>query len=275
MSGHFDADWLQLREAADHAARPDTLLHAVGCWANGKDALRILDLGAGTGSNPRYLAPALACAQHWTLVDHDRRLLALADRSLSSLCNADGRPVPVITRQLGLADPAALIVDAPNLVTASALLDLVSDSWLADLASACRRANAAVLFALSYDGDMRWESEDAMDEAVRHAVNAHQRRDKGLGPALGPDAARRAAAVFAEAGYTVQLQPSPWLLGPESASLQGALLDGWLRAAMEQEQAHAPDFLDWAVRRHNCIRYSEAHVVVGHQDLFAIPAAPT
>ena len=44
---------------------------------------------------------------------------------------------------------------AGSLVTASALLDLVSDDWLARVTSLCRKRNAAVLFALTYDRRLR------------------------------------------------------------------------------------------------------------------------
>jgi len=54
---------------------------------------------------------------------------------------------------------------------------------------ACRRAGCLVYVALSYDGTVRWErpGDGARDDAdIIAAVNAHQRRDKGTGRALGP-----------------------------------------------------------------------------------------
>ena len=72
----FDERWLALREPCDHAARSGALaarfVEAVG------PSPRLVDLGAGTGSNLRYLAPRLPTAQRWLLVDHDPALLRQA-----------------------------------------------------------------------------------------------------------------------------------------------------------------------------------------------------
>ena len=55
MAG-FSAEWLALRESADHAARSPELTRTVIDFL--PDRARILDLAAGTGSNRRYLAAA-------------------------------------------------------------------------------------------------------------------------------------------------------------------------------------------------------------------------
>ena len=87
------------------------------------------------------------------------------------------------------------VVAGQNLVTASALLDLVSESWLAGLVRRCADNACGAYFALTYDGEVQWMTESAAgwridddpdDGLVRDAVNRHQRSDKGFGPALGP-----------------------------------------------------------------------------------------
>ncbi|MDX1655553.1 MAG: methyltransferase type 12, partial [Candidatus Competibacteraceae bacterium] len=74
MSG-FGEDWLTLREPADHRARSVELDRQLLGWRRGQGALGVMDLGSGTGSNLRHLAPRLEGVQHWRLVDHDSRLL--------------------------------------------------------------------------------------------------------------------------------------------------------------------------------------------------------
>ena len=84
MTG-FSADWLALREPADRRSRSASVLAATRLWADRRAtpgcALRVVDLGAGTGGNLRCLAPHLAAPQAWTLIDDDLRLLALAERA--------------------------------------------------------------------------------------------------------------------------------------------------------------------------------------------------
>ena len=82
------------------------------------------------------------------------------------------------------------------LVTASALLDLVSEEWLRSLAARCRESGAALLFALSYDGRIQCSPDEPEDAAIRELVNQHQRTDKGFGRALGSGRAADSPKLF-------------------------------------------------------------------------------
>jgi hypothetical protein len=203
------AQWLQLREPADTAARSSALTAAllpVLTARRGTRPLRVLDLGTGTGANVRYLAPRLPGAQEWLAVDRNPALLArlharMADTSASS--GGVGRRCDVATRVVdldGLNDES--LFAGRHLVTASALLDLASESWLAALAARCRSEGAAVLFALSYDGSSTCQPTEPEDEMVRDLLNQHQRRDTGLGGPLGDPAAGPAAAACAVRCYS-------------------------------------------------------------------------
>ena len=109
---------------------------------------------------------------------------------------------------------------AARLVTASALLDLVSDDWLRALAQRCADAARRCCSALNYDGRIICTPEDPDDGTIVALVNEHQRTDKGFGPALGPDATDRAVHWFRRAGYEAQRAPSDWALTPASGELQ-------------------------------------------------------
>ena len=275
----FSPDWLALREPADHRARAADLLPPLcAAWRAG-GWRRILDLGSGAGSNLRYLAPRLPGEQAWTLLDHDAHLLARA---------AAAGPAHRVTRLRGdlARDGLAAVADA-DLVTCSALLDLVSADWLRSLARACRAASCGVLLALTYDGTMRWlpaageesaggAAEDAADDAddrlLQRLVNAHQRREQHPAPALGPDAAPAAAALLAAEGYRTTLRPSPWRLGPADAALLREFVAGWERAALEiaGDPALAGRVRTWAARRRRTIAAGGFRLVVGHQDLLAL-----
>ena len=95
-------------------------------------------------------------------------------------------------------DFAKLRLPESALVTCSALLDLVSESWLRGVAGRCRDSGAIVMFALTYDGQMSCKPADSEDAHVRLLVNRHQLTDKGFGPALGPAALDTAETIFAE-----------------------------------------------------------------------------
>ncbi len=208
MSG-FSADWLSMREQFDAAARAAPLVAELRRHIpRGTSAapFEIVDLGAGAGSNLRYLAPQLGGEQRWRLVDRDRTLLhaaVVATRVWAASRSAVVSP-PGATLTLRATDFACRVAGEPRnlagdgligltlptggLVTAAALLDLVSTRWLETLAVQCETAQAAVCFALTYDGRTVCTPDEPEDAMALDLFNRHQRLDKGFGPALGPTA---------------------------------------------------------------------------------------
>jgi hypothetical protein len=261
--GEFSADWLALREPADHAARSLELTRAVAGALSASSPIRVLDLGSGSGSNFRYLAPHLPARQQWLLVDRNRALLSHAGRA--------GSAAETLAADLAVLDQT--LFTARALVTASALLDLVSERWLTALAALCREANASVLFALTYDGRIQCWPREVEDCTIRDLVNEHQRTDKGFGPALGPDATDRAASCFSAAGYVVRRAGSDWTLGSDARGLQHALIDGWARAAETVAPAQSPIIRAWRARRRAHVESGRSRLLVGHQDLAGVLGA--
>jgi len=262
----FSADWLALREPADHAARSTSLTRALVEALPTARPLHVLDLAAGTGSNLRYLADCLNGEQRWLLVDHDPALLAqvrLRTRVVRPACHVDTREMDLAV----LTVAAREIVDGRALVTASALLDLVSEEWLRALAARCRESSSAVLFALSYDGRMQCSPEEPGDHAVRDLVNLHQRTDKGFGPALGAGATDAAVRCFADLGYRMRRAPSDWTLTPEQTALQRQLIDGWADAALAIAPAQHAMIGEWRTRRLGHVEARRSSLIVGHEDL--------
>lgn len=255
--------WLALREAVDHASRSAALTAEVAAALPADRPLRIVDLGSGTGSNVRYLSPRLPAPQRWLLVDRDASLLARAGARA-------GAEFHTKATELGNLDEA--IVAGAHLVTASALLDLVSDRWLRDLASACRRHRAVALFALSYNGRSTCNPPEPEDEQVRELFNAHQRQsDKGFGTAAGPDAVEQAVAAFGQAAYLVSRAATDWILLPEMRTLQTQLIAGWAEAAAEMAPGQSTLISKWHARRISHVDAGRSTIVVGHDDVAAIP----
>jgi SAM-dependent methyltransferase len=261
----FGADWLALREPADHAARSDDLTREVSRRSSGHRVTRAVDLAAGTGSNVRYLRPRLPHITGWALVDGDATLLEVARRQLEPLAARHG--VRIETRQLDLADIEALPLDGCALVTASAWLDLVTEPWMGRFERRCRAASVDVLCALTYDGRLTCDPADPYDARVRALVNAHQRTDKGLGPALGPDAVTAFQDAFR--GWEVRVETSDWRLGADQAELQRQLLAGWADAAREMAPGEAALIDAWHRQRCAYVAEGRLRIIVGHHDMAA------
>jgi len=257
--------WLAIRERVDHASRSAALTRAIVAALPADRPLRIVDLGSGTGSNVRYLAPLLPSPQHWITVDRDADLM---DQS-------KGTGVVIERKVMNLGELDHRIVTGAHLLTASALLDLVSDRWLRELASACRSAGAQALFALTYDGRSECTPRESEDDHVRELFNAHQRQsDKGFGPAAGPDAVAATIDDFKNQGYEVLHEPSDWILTPDKQALQRRLIDGWAIAAAEIAPSEASAIADWQSRRQFHVTAERSRIVVGHVDICATLRRP-
>jgi hypothetical protein len=267
MSG-FSADWLALREPFDVRARNPKVLDAVVASLKAFRSIRIVDLACGTGSTLRALSPRLAAQQNWRLADNDLGLLA---RASAMIMPAD---VTVTVVPLDLNRDLEAVLDGPvDLITTSALLDLVSEPWLERLAVEIAARSIPLYAALSYDGRIEIGPADPLDATVVAAVNAHQRTDKGFGSALGPTAASAAIARFEELGYSVIHGSSDWVIGPHDPEFQMEIFSGWASAARDIGDLPLADTVEWLTRRRDAVAAGRSSICVGHVDFFVAPTA--
>ena len=255
----FSADWLGLREPADRRARNAALAARLAAYFAGKAGMDVLDLGAGSGNNMVATASLLRAPQRWTLIDSDPDVLDAAAR----------RVVPGVTVETRFADLSTdmeLLLDpAPDLVTASAFFDLCGAPWIEAFAARLAASGAALYAVLNYDGREAWTPRHPEDSAVLAAFHKDQRRDKGLGPALGPDGQAHLARVMARHGYQIVEGASDWTLRqPEDGALIEALAEGSAAAV-------APSIGKDVAARWLAARRRADRVLIGHRDLLALP----
>jgi hypothetical protein len=222
----------------------------------------------------RWLAPRLPGPQHWVLVDQDPGLLAHALDRLPTRAR-DGSPVTGEIRAVDLTTLTADDLAGPDLhtdlVTASALLDLLTAEELDALAAACVGAGCAALLTLSVTGQVRLEPAEPRDLAMGAAFDAHQQRVVDGRRLLGPRAAAVAEAAFARHGAHVHSRASPWHLGLDDVDLVVAWLHGWVAAAVAQDPDLARHADAYLARRLEAAEEGRLRVTVGHLDLLALP----
>lgn len=282
MSG-FSADWLALREPADHRSRNPALARRLQALLGNRDVIRVVDLGSGTGSNLRATAPLLGPSQEWTLVDYDAGLLEEAARALTRWADearAIGDDLVLIKgeTQIGVRfrvvdlnrDLDSVLQGNADLVTASALFDLISAAWMTRFATAIRKAGAAFYTVLTYNGQDEFMPEHPFDFGVIRAFAMHQQREKGFGPAAGPEAATALAAALAGAGYSVETGDSPWVLRAADAALVRELVTGIAGAVGETGVIGEKALADWLAYRTQMAAHAEARMVTGHTDILAM-----
>jgi hypothetical protein len=264
------AQWLDLREPADAAARSCGLVEHVRRQLPAAGRLVIHDLACGSGSMGRWLAPLLRGPQLWIMHDRDPDLLEVAAATPPGPA-ADGASVAVETR---LSDITQLRPDdlaGATVITASALLDLLTGDQLAELVDVCAAVGCPVLLTLSVVGRVELTPADPLDRWVAAAFDDHQRRPTARGRLLGPDAVAAAAERFRRRGADVLLRPSPWRLGAADAGLAAEWLTGWLDAACQQEAELAAEVGAYARRRLAQARAGQLAVTVDHTDLLVLP----
>lgn len=259
--------WLALREPADARARAHDL---VDYLERGTGRRMIHDLGGGTGSMGRWLAPRLSGPQHWVIHDRDEDLLARAAAQPPSPA-ADGSAVTAEARRSDITRLNPRDLAGATLITASALLDMLTEAELASVIAACVGAGCPVLLTLSVVGRVNVSPADPLDGRVAAAFDAHQRRTTERGGLLGPDAVAFATQEFARRGTQVLVRPSPWRLGPEHADLAAEWFKGWVGAACEQEPELARESGAYRHRRLAQLGAGELTVTVEHADLLALP----
>ncbi|KPQ23648.1 MAG: Glycosyltransferase [Halomonas sp. HL-48] len=277
----FASSWLSLREAVDRASRSQQLATLAGEWLSARaDAYRLVDLGCGRGSNVNFLAPRLPGPQAWTLVDHDAALLKEARARVMTLRDTRSQTIVADTLTASLERFELPALASAHLITASALLDLVSRSWIDALVAHCAAHRQGLLMALSVTGEWRFIDrqhqpvEDPEDVWVLELFRAHQQRDKGLGDALGGRAHDALAAAFGAVDYRVEEAETPWQLAagePDHQPLMASLIDGWAAAAREHTPDAAARIDDWQFQRRQAVAAGELGIWVGHRDLLALP----
>jgi hypothetical protein len=248
------ADWLALREPADAAARSAELVDRLSL----RPPLLVHDLGSGTGSMARWLAPQLPVPQHWVLHDRDAGLLARAVGPLPQGVTAE-------TRVGDLTGLTAADLAGASLVTSSALLDMLTVDEIERLVAVC--AGLPTLLTLTVAGAVRLDPPDPRDAAVAAAFDAHQRRPVGGRRLAGPDATDVAVTTFRDHGIAVEVRESPWLLRP--GPLLVAWLEGWVAAAQEHDPDLSTQLSGYVAGRLEQLRIGRLMVSVGHRDLFA------
>ncbi|ONG47282.1 hypothetical protein BKE38_24165 [Pseudoroseomonas deserti] len=275
MTESFDGDWLALREPFDARARDPRLAARLAEVLPARPHL--YDLGAGTGSMLRWLAPKLNRAQHWTLVDADADLLQRAfaeieerailagwpttwPRSTTLLVHSPAGAWRVEALVADLAQPRRLPLDKADAVVCSALCDLVSARWVRGMAASLKVPFYATL---NVDGREAFFPPHPQDRAVANAFRRDQQRDKGFaGRALGPAAPATMAREFRAKGFNVVTAPSPWSV-PASASV--------FAHTLAQGHASTARAAAWATDRSQQAKRGKLGARIGHTDLLALP----
>jgi SAM-dependent methyltransferase len=262
-------EWLALREPADAAARAGGLVEHLR-QSTAASRWTIHDLGCGTGAMGRWLAPLLPGPQHWIGHDRDAGLLEVTAAHPAGPA-ADGAAITLEPRHSDITRLHPGDLAGATLITASALLDVLTEDELGGLIALCAGAGCPMLLTLSVVGLVELNPADPLDGRVAAAFDAHQRRVTERGRLLGPDAVAFAVGEFGRLGADVLVRPSPWRLGGSQADLTAEWFIGWVGAACEQDVELAEEGELYTGRRLGQAAAGALAVTVDHADLLVSP----
>ncbi len=258
------------RVAADGKAREATVSTLLPMLTEdvrpGQDTdVRMIDIGAGSGANQRWLAPRLPFRQHWVHLDHDPAILT----------HTHGvAPTEFVVGGIGAL--GALLdhhrergTAQPDVITCAAVLDVLTRSDLALLCDLISSSKVPALLSLSVTGELAVEPPDGADAALLEAFNDHQRRDGRA----GPDAPDLVGAQCGGAGARVESVSTPWVLdGTSDRAFVARFLQERIDASLEQEPTLRTVGEEWLRRRLAALVDLDLRITVGHRDLLILPS---
>ena len=261
-----DARWLTLRVPADNAARALTaatllprLVEYLAATGAADSGVEVIDLGSGTGANQRWLTPRLPFRQHWLLIDQDEAVQRHQLRApRTRLLTADVGILASVLDRLGSA----------QLVTCSALLDLLTLDQLDAIGSALAAARQPALFSLTVTGAMELSPAHPLDSHMLRVFNDHQRR----GGRAGPDAVRILTRAFRATGCMLWTTETPWLLDRhDDGEFVRRFLTDRVAAAVAQDPGLSSVGADWLALRLAQLAEHALEISVGHRDMLVLP----
>ena len=232
----------------------------------------IHDLGCGTGAMGRWLAPLLPGPQHWVVHDRDAELLAVAAAELPGPA-ADGAAVTVEAKQSDITRLQPDDLAGATLITASALLDLLTGDELAGLVAVCAGAGCPVLLTLSVVGRVELIPADPLDARVAAAFDAHQRRATSAAACSARTPSRSPSRGSAGWAPRSSSGPARGDSAPAEAELAAEWFTGWVGAACEQQTELAAETGAYARRRLAEAAAGRLAVTVDHADLLVLPSS--
>lgn len=265
-------EWLNLRYDADCQSRNQRVQEQVLGQLK-EDTIRILDIGAGTGSNIRYLLTKLTNPkQQWILLDQEEDLLQNVKHHLAILADLqhqsdakfafhyEGREISV---EFLVGDLFSSKVEAymksSDLIVANAFFDLLSKSQLSSFMSMLKANEQLLLATINYTGTTFSVHHSKQDDIWIERYHQHMKRPSLSGSSTGPDCINEMTRIIQDHGLRYVAGPSDWVLDLKEPLIQGIF--DFMEAAFLDMGMPIEEFNNWRTSKR------EGELVIHHSDL--------
>ncbi|XOV92531.1 MAG: class I SAM-dependent methyltransferase [Bacteroidota bacterium] len=266
--------WLLSRYKADARARNQDVLREFLDRLPSKEKLDIIDLGAGMGSNFRYLHQQIDQDQHWTLIDNNQELLDALPGFLSKVLgqkiesgkpfHLDNKEITLDIQSMDLLDTSSGKISA-DVIVSNAVFDLFSKEQFDQLVQ--RLDTPLVYFTIHYKGTT-FSPSSAADEKYLKLYDQHMQREQEFGKGMGPRCADLMADILKKCDFETFIGRSDWLLDSKDRQVQLYLIQFMEEAIAEMlQEDEIADFKRWVSGVKDRINQRELMMRVEHDDM--------
>ncbi len=283
----FDTGWLETRFPHDARARNPEVERACLQYCGDFNPLRILDIGAGTGSSFLYLTEKMPDQQYWTLVELNPQLLKAARERIvkwaeqyryNTISTAEGlqlqkgkKSIELAFRHQSFLELSGLLSTAQfHLVTAAAVFDLLSAAMFRELAQQLMAHDIALLATLNYRS-MAFLPQSREDKKYVEAYEAHMLRPQPFGQSMGPGCCREMIRFYRERQKPLSSGPSSWNIAASDKAMLAFMLHFMERSIGEKiltEEKGKSKFNHWMREKRRQAAEEELSLLVHHCDIF-------
>ena len=244
----------------------------------------LLELGAGSGSLFRWLAPIVGRTQHWLWLDNDDALLERGIHLTAHWAQRLGYAVQrseegteltlqtprgtwsIEARGYDLNDPPSMLpLDEADAVTCSAVLDLFSEDWLDELLHAI--VQRPFYAAINVIGRDRIRPHRLEDELIWRGYILDQVGNARLLDPLGPDVPNVAREVCKELGLQYVSTRSDWIIRRQHHAMLRYMIGFVTNAARQALPQYRRRVDRWERRRRQEIAAGRCTLRIGHVDV--------
>lgn len=285
------ANWLNERYPFDSEARNKEVESVVLSHLNKKQTVRLVDVGAGTGSTALYLLDKIKGNQNWYFIEQDasfekvlmRRLKEYAGFHKYTWERANGK-AQIITpsKQLSfqfikgsLLDLERLLsIKEVDLILANAVFDLFTQQQIQSFLAPILDRAIACYFTLNYRS-MSFHPEDPFDSKFISLYEQHMERPQAMGRATGKQVGPALEKIMNNSGRVIS-GISTWHIQREDIKMHYYLLNFMENAIQELPLTEDIRALlpKWIQRKKDLIITRQLELKIDHLDIFHLSSSP-
>lgn len=275
-------DWLAERYHFDAAARNPTIeqkfLHSLPV----QDTVSLVDVGAGSGANCRYLMEKIEANQRWILIEQHPDFSKASLRILQQYARHQEYEtflqhglliikMPTKIVQVKAQCGSLLEIDRlvnlsdTDAVVANAVFDLFTNTQFDAFISTIARYQLIFLSTLNYE-NMCFSPNTPQDEKIVGLYHTHMLRPQTVGMAMGPACVPQMMETLQKQRYTVSAGNSVWQIHSKHEKMMGFLLN-FMESSITELPRTPEDILllkQWKKQKEEA---SDLTLTIEHQDI--------